>query len=99
MATPLVRLSPETHALLRKMAADSQESMQVLVGRAVEHYRRERLLEDVNRAYARTLGDPLERQQIGEEREVWDQTLADGLEAEHPIGRRPGRGRRRRPEK
>lgn len=94
MATPLVRMSPESHALLRKMAAESNESMQALVGRALERYRRERFLEEANRAYARVLSNPQERGRIRREREVWDGTLADGLE-KRPLAPRKGGGNKK----
>jgi hypothetical protein len=48
----------------------------------VEAYRRRRLLDESNRAYAALRLDAEAWRDEQEERQAWDQTLADGIEAE-----------------
>jgi hypothetical protein len=51
-------------------------------GKAVEAYRRQRFLEESNRAFAALRTDPETWKTEQAEREAWDMTLADGLEQE-----------------
>jgi len=46
-----VRISPRTHALLRQFAKEADESMQAILDRAVERYRREAFLRAANADY------------------------------------------------
>jgi hypothetical protein len=54
--------------------------MQFVLERALEQYRRQQLLEDVNAAYAVLHADTAAWAELERERAEWDQTLADGLE-------------------
>ena len=54
--------------------------MQTVLNQALEHYRRQRFLEDTNKAFAALRSDPEAWQQEQQEREVWEQTLADDFE-------------------
>ena len=56
--------------------------MQALLDEAVEHYRREKLLNAANAAYAKLRADPESWREELAERQQWDATLADGLESE-----------------
>jgi hypothetical protein len=47
--------------------------------KAVEQYRRQRFLEDVNAAYAALSKDPEAWKSVQEERSAWEVTLGDGL--------------------
>jgi len=38
--TPIVRLSPRAHALLRQIADEEQQSMQAVLDKAIERYHR-----------------------------------------------------------
>jgi hypothetical protein len=51
-----------------------------VVERAVEHYRRELFLADLNAAYARLRADPVAWRDELAERALWETTLADGLD-------------------
>jgi len=53
--------------------------MQEVVERAVEQYRRQRLLAATNAAYAALQADPAALRALKEERAAWDVTLTDGL--------------------
>jgi hypothetical protein len=50
--TTTVRLAEHSHALLRQMASQEQLPLQEVLERAIEAYRRERILDATNAAYA-----------------------------------------------
>jgi predicted transcriptional regulator len=77
MAGTTVRLTDETRAVLRQLARESEESMQTVLAKAVEAYRRQRLLEQTNEAYATIRQDALAWNTLLEERAEWDATLQD----------------------
>ena len=79
MPTTTVRISEEAHQALRALAAQAGEPMQVILDRAIEQYRRQRFLEEANAAYAVQRRDPQAWQDERDERNLWDQTRADGL--------------------
>ena len=80
MASTTVRVSEETHELLRKLAAATGEPMQRVVERAVENYRREQFFAELNAAYARLQADPVAWEEELAERALLENTLADGLD-------------------
>jgi hypothetical protein len=80
MMTTTVRVSAETRAALRDLAAETGESMQEVLAKAVEAYRRRLFLEAANADYARLRADPRTWAEELEERRLWDATLLDGLE-------------------
>ncbi len=82
MAGTTVRIRDDTHATLRELAREADESMQEVLAKAVESYRRQRLIEATNAAYARLRQDPRAWAEMEEERRLWEATLADGLEPE-----------------
>jgi predicted DNA-binding protein len=80
LKTQIVRISSETHSRLKAMASASGETIGEILAKAVEAYRREMLLNDANRAFARLK----EREELWKdeqkEREEWETALADGLD-------------------
>ncbi|MEO5741924.1 MAG: toxin-antitoxin system protein [Vicinamibacterales bacterium] len=54
--------------------------MQTLVERAIETYRRKRILEAANRTYAALKANPEAWKEELAERALWDNSLADGAE-------------------
>ena len=78
--TPNVRISSRTHALLRQLAKEADESMQAILDRAVERYRRETFLHGANADYAALKRNPKAWKGELRERKTWEQTLADGLD-------------------
>lgn len=74
----VVRINEQTHQVLREMAQTEHRSMQAVLERAVEEYRRRRFLEDVNDAYAALRTDPEAWGEIQSERAQWE-ALPDGL--------------------
>jgi predicted transcriptional regulator len=80
MASTTVRVSEETHELLRKLAAATGEPMQRVLERAVESYRREQFFAELDAAYARLQADPVAWEEELAERALLENTLADGLD-------------------
>lgn len=74
----MVRINPQTHQTLREIAKTEHRSMQAVLEMAVEEYRRRRLLQDANAAYAMLRNDPASWQEIQAERAEWE-ALSDGL--------------------
>jgi hypothetical protein len=79
MSTTTIRISKETLDVLRSLAAREGTPMQEVLEKAIEAYRRKRLLEMGNLAYAALKDDPKAWEQELAERKLWENTLADGL--------------------
>lgn len=77
---PDVHISAHAKAILRELALHEGKPMEAVLDEAIEHYQRERLLDEANAAYARLKGDPEAWKEELAEREQWDCTLSDGLE-------------------
>ncbi len=77
MQSATVRISTTSHNLLQELAAGSGESMQVILDRAIEQYRRQVFLQEANQAYALLRNNSQAWQAELEEREAWDVTLSD----------------------
>jgi predicted transcriptional regulator len=80
MASTTVRVSTETHELLRKLAEATGEPLQRVLERAVENYRREQFFAELDTAYERLQADPVAWEEELAERAEWEVTLADGLD-------------------
>ncbi len=80
--TKLVRMRLATYKKLNKLAKDKGISMQRILDEAIENYKREKLLEDANKAYAELQADPVAWQEELAERALWETTSADGLDDE-----------------
>lgn len=74
-----IRVSESTHAILACLASDTGSSMQEIVDKAVEEYRRKKLLEATNVAYAALRLNPDTRTELEQERAEWDAANLDGL--------------------
>ncbi|HWQ70141.1 MAG TPA: toxin-antitoxin system protein [Patescibacteria group bacterium] len=79
---PSARISEPAHEVLRRLADESGEPMQAILDKAVEMYRRQRFLDESNRAFEALRADPTTRKSEQAERVAWDITLADGLDRE-----------------
>jgi len=93
----MVRISDRARQTLREIAQSEEESMQAVLEKAVEEYRRRHFLELVNRAYQQVRDDPEAWAEELAERAQWDSTLKDGLPADDSWTepgevRRPARG-------
>ena len=67
MATQTVRITAETHARLRQLASEREQSLQAVLDAAVDRLWRDQLLTQLNEDYARLRADP----------EAWDEELAE----------------------
>lgn len=77
MSSATVRITKDTREVLRKLSAQTGEPMQAILDKAVDAYRRQRLLEDANRAYAALRSNPGAWEEELEERRLWDNAVAD----------------------
>ncbi len=76
---PSIRITPRSKAVLRALAKREGKPMQAVLDEAIEHYQRDKFLDEVNAAYARLTSDPKAWEEEESERDLWDGTLADGL--------------------
>jgi len=79
-STSTVRVKAKTQATLRELAAHDGITMSDVLEQAVEAYRRQLFLEELNDAYAALRADEDAWREELEERALWDNTLLDGLE-------------------
>jgi hypothetical protein len=77
-----VRISESTHAVLSSLATEVGETMQSILDKAVEEYRRHRFWHQVETAATDLYRDPSAWREELAERLLWDATLKDGLEDE-----------------
>lgn len=82
MQSTTIRVNMATREKLRSLTSQTGESMQTILDKAVESYRRQCFLERANAAFAALRNDTDEWQAEQEERAAWDVTLADDLEEE-----------------
>jgi hypothetical protein len=79
MRTTTVRIDTETRAALNELSRQTGQSMQSLLARAVEAYRREYFFDRLDAAYISLQADPVAWEEELAERHAWEATLADGL--------------------
>ncbi len=79
MGQATVRVKEATRAAIKELARAEGRSMQAVIEKAVEEYRRRRFVENVNAAYDGLRNDPDAWAEVEAERTAWDQTLTDGL--------------------
>ena len=80
MVGEMVRVAVDTRVALKELADETGLPVQALVAEAVEAFRRQRLLELTNAAYAALRDDPEAWQEELTERAEWDGVLADDID-------------------
>ena len=80
MASTSVRISEPARKVLQSMAKQEGQSMQSILEKAVEHYRREQVLLQTNKAFSQLKQKKNEWHQELKERATWETTLADGMD-------------------
>jgi predicted transcriptional regulator len=80
MPSLTVRISRTTHAALRALADETDESMTEILDKAIEFYRRQRFLAGLNADFTDLRQNEASWRQELTERDSWDATLADGVE-------------------
>jgi predicted transcriptional regulator len=78
MPSSTVRISKESSQVLKEMAAREKTSLQTVLDRAIEEYRRNRFLQEANKAYLLLKENPGKWKVEMDERKQWEATLADG---------------------
>ena len=78
MPSANVRIDLRTHQALKHLAEQQNASMQDILARAIESYRRATFLAGANGDYGALRSRPKEWQGELAEREAWDSTLRDG---------------------
>ncbi len=79
MASVNVRISEESHQVLRELSEQEGTSMQNLLDEAVEQLRRRKFLVQANAAFAALKADPKAWKEELEERKLWERTSSDGV--------------------
>ncbi|MDZ7958112.1 MAG: hypothetical protein RMY34_09445 [Aulosira sp. DedQUE10] len=74
-----VSISITTHETLLKLAEASGEPVQAILDKAVENYRRSLFLIKANQAFVALRSNDALWQEELQERQDWEQTIADGL--------------------
>jgi hypothetical protein len=72
-----VRITESAHRTLRDLADREHASLQTVLERAIEHYRRQRFLEAANESYAALRANGAAWNRELAERAEWDITLND----------------------
>lgn len=80
MTTVTVPISEASHKILLELASHGGEPIHALLDKAIEEYRRSRLLDETNVAFAALRSDDGAWQEELAERREWDATLSDGLD-------------------
>jgi hypothetical protein len=80
--SPTIRISPQSKAALRALAKQEGKPMQAILDKAVERYQRDKLLDEMNAAFAALRSDPKAWKEEQAEREMWDRAIGDGLDDE-----------------
>jgi len=81
MNTTTVRISKRSQLILKEIAERQGSSIQFVLEQAIEIYRRQRLFEEADAAYAALWSDPKKAEAEREERRLLEGTLMDGLDA------------------
>lgn len=81
MATT-IRISRFSHEILKEESRSSGRSMQAVLEEAIENFRRQRFIAEVNASFAQVREDERAWGGVLEEREAWDTANKDGLDDE-----------------
>ncbi len=75
-----VRISAQSYQILKTLSREQGQTMQSLIDSALEDLRRRKVLEATNQAFAALKANESEWTEELAERELWDNTLSDGVE-------------------
>lgn len=89
-----VRIDPQAHATLQRIARAKKVSLQEALHLAVDAYRTQLFLEGVAKDYAVLRETPEEWKQELAEREAWDVTLLDAWSDEETTKKEKGKDER-----
>lgn len=77
-----VRISSQSYQILKSLSQEKGQSMQSVIDQAIEDLRRRKMLEATNEAFSMFKANKKEWKEELKERELWENTLADGVENE-----------------
>ena len=80
MSAPTVRISEESHRVLKDLSEQTGQTMMVVLEKALDAYRRKLFFEQLNAGYAELRANPEAWGEHVAERKEWDATLMDGLD-------------------
>jgi hypothetical protein len=78
MSSSTVRISKESSIILKEIATRERKSLQAILDKAIEEYRRHRFLQEANKAYSVLKENSKNWKAEMEERNQWETTLSDG---------------------
>ena len=79
---PTTRITESSRKILHELAKRDAKSMQEILEKAIENYRRQCILEESNSAFAALKSSSKAWHAEQEERALWDITASDGLKEE-----------------
>jgi hypothetical protein len=82
MSSVNVRISSTSYQILKTLSKGKGQSMQSVIDQAIEDLRRRKMLEATNLAFSALKDDKEAWAAESEERQLWENTLADGVEKE-----------------
>ena len=82
MSSVNVRISSTSYQILKTLSQGKGQSMQSVMDQAIENLRRHKMLEAANSAFSALKADKSAWQEEVKEREIWENTLLDGVEKE-----------------
>lgn len=82
MASVNVRISSSSYEILKSLSKSNGQAMQAVIDQAIEDLRRRKMLEATNRAFEGLKSDKAAWQEETAERELWENTLSDGVNDE-----------------
>lgn len=77
-----VRISSNSYQILKTLSKGEGQSMQSVMDQAIEDLRRRKLLEATNSAFSALKANKTAWQEESDERDIWENTLLDGVENE-----------------
>ncbi len=84
--TTTIRVTRQTYDTLKEIAVREHASMQDMVDKLLENYETNKFFEDLQQSVLAVKEDPHAWADELQEREDWEATLSDGLEAEEGDG-------------
>ncbi|MGH9943184.1 MAG: toxin-antitoxin system protein [Pyrinomonadaceae bacterium] len=78
----MIRINESSHRTLRQLAEAMGESMQAVLNKAIEEYRRKQFFEQLDESFAVLKADSSAWQEELKERSLTAGTLSDGLDAD-----------------
>lgn len=82
MSSVNVRISENSYQILKTLSQGKGQSMQSVIDQAIEDMRRRKMLEATNLAFTELKADKTAWLEEIAEREIWTNTLSDGVEEE-----------------